>query len=102
MQEIRSQASDDGTLLTIAVRGRFDFSVHQDFRRGYEAQLKPSTRVIVDLRQVDYLDSSALGMLLLLREHAGDDRSRVLLQVATPEVRNILEVSNFDRLFQIA
>ena len=102
MQDIRSHANADGSVLTISVKGRFDFSIHQDFRKGYEPHLKPHTKVVVDLRHVDYLDSSALGMLLLLREHAGDDRARVMLQVATPEVRNILEVSNFDRLFQIA
>lgn len=102
MTEVRSQPSPDGATLTLSIRGRFDFSAHQAFRRGYEPFVKEHTKVVVDLRQVDYLDSSALGMLLLLREQAGDDRRRVTLQVRTPEVRNILEVSNFDRLFQIS
>src|SRR5688572_830521 len=60
----------------IRLTGRFDFSGHREFKHCYEAALEePSVRRIdVDLRAVEYLDSSALGMLLLLREQA-DARS---------------------------
>ena len=63
---ILTSGSPDGKELTITVKGRFDFSAHQDFRNAYESAPHPMNAYIVDLRDATYLDSSALGMLLLL------------------------------------
>ena len=57
--------------------------------------------MVVDLKDATYLDSSALGMLLLLREHAGGDESDIRVVNSSPDVRKILGISNFDKLFDI-
>ncbi|MBV8658172.1 MAG: anti-anti-sigma factor, partial [Burkholderiales bacterium] len=49
---------------------------------------------------VDYMDSAALGMLLLLRERFGD--RPIILAHARGTVRAVIDVANFDRLFQLA
>ncbi len=56
---------------------------------------------MVDLRKATYLDSSALGMLLLLRDHAGGDSSDIRVVNSNSDVRKILAISNFDKLFDI-
>ena len=48
------------------------------------------------------MDSSALGMLLLLRDHAGGDNADIALMNISPDVRKILAISNFDKLFKIS
>ena len=45
--------------------------------------------------------SSALGMLLLLRERAGSDKAEIAITHCNPEIRKIFRISNFDRLFKI-
>jgi anti-anti-sigma factor len=55
----------------------------------------------VDLRDATYLDSSALGMLLLLRDHAGGDGSNIHIINCNPDVKKILAISNFEQLFDI-
>lgn len=98
---IHSALSADGNELTIGVEGRFDFSAHQDFRRCYEnLDVQPSL-YIVDMQQTTYLDSSALGMLLLLRDHAGGDAANVKIINCSSEVKKILTISNFEQLFTI-
>lgn len=98
---ILSNASPDGRELIIAVDGRFDFSAHQEFRKAYErAGLHPE-KYRVDMRGATYLDSSALGMLLLLRDHAGGDDADVVIVNCNDDVKKILTVSNFDQLFTI-
>jgi anti-anti-sigma factor len=97
---VTSELSPDGQQLTIFVSGRFDFASHQDFRGAYEA-LGSDKRYVVDLRGTHYLDSSALGMLLLLRDHAGGERATVRLVNCTADVITILTISNFSKLFQI-
>ncbi len=53
------------------------------------------------MRDATYLDSSALGMLLLLRDHAGGDAAEVRIVNCNPDVRKILTISNFEQLFEI-
>lgn len=93
---------DDGRVIAIKVSGRFDFSVHPDFRNAYEHLPNTVAHYIVDLSDASYLDSSALGMLLLLRDHAGGDSASVEIQQCNPDVRKILTISNFDQLFVIS
>ena len=99
---ISTQLSADGQELTIAIQGRFDFGAHQAFRDAYERVVGTPKRYQVDLQGTTYLDSSALGMLLLLRDHAGGDHAQIRLLNCNGDVRKILAISNFEQLFQIA
>ncbi len=89
---------------TLRLKGRFQFDSHREFRSAYELYLEdPAARVVVvDFSGVDYLDSSALGMLLLLRDYAGGDRADIRLINCNADVRKILAISNFEQLFSIA
>jgi anti-anti-sigma factor len=98
---IMSSASPDGSELTIVVEGRFDFSAHQEFRKAYEQAAVQPRKYRVDMRGATYLDSSALGMLLLLRDHAGGDDADVAIVNCNDDVKKILTISNFDQLFTI-
>jgi len=99
---VESEVSLDGTKLTIAVKGRFDFGSHQAFRDAYERFYKVPELYVVDLRAATSMDSSALGMLLLLRDHAGGDNAEVQVINSNSDVRKILAISNFDKLFDIS
>ena len=100
---ISSNYSASTDTLTIKIVGQFDYDSHQDFKDAY-ISLPSSVRrkYIIDLRQVDYLCSAALGMLLILRERAGGDAARITLQGANKDVLKILEVSRFEHLFTLA
>jgi len=95
-----TEVSPDGQKLTISVKGRFDFAKHQEFRQSYED--KQLSEVVVDLKDATYLDSSALGMLLMLRDHAGGEDSDIRVVNSSTDVRKILAISNFDKLFDIS
>jgi anti-anti-sigma factor len=49
----------------------------------------------------EYMDSSALGMLLVLHESAGGNASQVRITNCGEELRNILKIANFYTLFAI-
>jgi HptB-dependent secretion and biofilm anti anti-sigma factor len=98
---ITSTVSADGTQVTIYIQGRFDFSSHQEFRNAYEKLNKTPSRFKVDLQGTSYLDSSALGMLLLLRDHAGGERADIDIVNCSQDVKKILLISNFEQLFSI-
>lgn len=98
---IATKVSGDGTEICISVDGRFDFSSHQEFCKAYEAVDAYPEQYIVDMNATTYLDSSALGMLLLLRDHAGGDHAKVSIINCNDDVKKILTISNFEQLFDI-
>lgn len=85
--------------LTLQLGERFDFSIHRDFHDACLGGDKPARSYIIDLNEVTRMDSSALGMLLLLREHAGADRADIRIVNASDELRGTLRVAGFDKLF---
>ncbi len=93
-------ASDSGSLV-IRVVGRFDFSEHDAFRQAYELVSERPDRYVIDLGETRYLDSSALGMLLVLRDYAGGDEASVEIVNCNQDVKKIFSISNFDQLFTI-
>ena len=87
--------------VTINIDGRFVFACHRDFNTIMDKHSGMDLRYIVDLSKATYLDSAALGMLLTLRDHVGNDANRVLLRKPSAEVKNLLEYANFRRMFAI-
>ena len=93
-----------GETARLILNGRFDFSSHREFRSACDEVLQtPEIKEIeADFSRVDYLDSSALGMLLLLREKAQNANLKVALTNCTGLVQQVLDVANFQRLFAIS
>jgi len=98
---ISSNLQADANKLTIAIQGRFDFSAHKEFRQSYEDLADTPSAYAIDMSDAEYIDSSALGMLLLLRDHAGGDTADVEIVNCNPDVKKILTISNFDQLFDV-
>lgn len=90
-----------GAAAVISLGGHFDFRIHHEFRRCSEAALRDGAvrSIEINLDAVDYLDSSALGMLLLLREQAQGRGMGVVLRNCRGAVREILDIANFGTLF---
>lgn len=99
---ITSTLSNDGSLLTITVQGRFDFSSLQNFRSSYEKIMPKPARYIIDLKDSEYLDSSALGMLLSLRDYSGGDNADISVINCNPDVKKILVITKLDELFTVS
>ena len=87
----------------LALKGRFDFTCHRGFKQAYEDAFAGAgvSELVIDMGQVEYLDSSALGMLLLLRDKGKAMGKPVSLANCAGTVRDVLRVANFDKLFTL-
>ncbi|MCP4289882.1 MAG: STAS domain-containing protein [Gammaproteobacteria bacterium] len=97
---VNTVESPGGNEVVLKVSGRFDFSCHQDFINGYKAYPPGAKGYVVDLSQTEFMDSSAMGMLLQLREY-GDKEAGVSLVNGSNSIKDILRIANFDKLFTI-
>lgn len=86
---------------TLRVGERLDFKCQREFRLAYEEANVQPRQVVVDLSATRFIDSSGLGMLLLLREFFGADQSNIRLSGVSDEVGSLLDVANFGKLFKI-
>ena len=100
MSLTKSLSVDESTL-TIQIKGKFDFNLVQSFRQAY-AQIEPKTnKVIIDLRETDYMDSSALGMLLNMKKTIESQVRTIEISNCQPQLKKILQISRFDKKFDI-
>lgn len=90
-------------LAHIAMIGRFEFKAYRNFRDAYAPLLDNATvrEIEIEMSKVNYMDSAALGMLLLLSERAGIANKPVALVNASGVVLRVLEIANFSKIFNI-
>lgn len=97
---IMSSKLDDKFCLTITVRGRFDYHSSGKFRHHYEKYGDKPSKFIIDMTQMESLDSTAIGLLLMLKGNAGD-KKEVILKNPNEIIERVLNVSKIDRMFTI-
>ena len=97
---VTTSQSPDKTQVTIKISGRFDFSLVQEFRNAYRDK-NPGAEYTVDLADTNYLDSSALGMLIHLWKFANQDKTRIRIINSNPDIKKIFDITHFNRNFTI-
>ena len=100
---VQFAVSDNKQEVRVTISGRFDFEMHDQFGPVLESVQKfGNARYIIDRGAVQDIDSSAIGMLLLLRDMAGGNQARVELIRCRPEIKDELSMANLDKMFTIA
>ncbi len=91
-----------GNELTIRISGDFDFSKLKQFREAYSDIDLSMVKLNIDLSDAEHLNSEGLGMLLILREYAGGDKSNLSITGCGSDLRRIFKASSFEKLFDIS
>jgi HptB-dependent secretion and biofilm anti anti-sigma factor len=86
---------------SIHINGRFDFSMFREFQQSYENLLTNAAvrTITLDLSGTEYIDSAALGMMLLLRQKCGDADKHIELLNPQDRVKEVLQIANFHQFF---
>ena len=98
---VKKIAGNNNQQITISIEDRFDFSLHQLFRDSYAGETANGAVFTLDLSKTSYMDSSALGMILLLKDHAEKLSGNVVIKSPSESVAKILEIAQFHRLLTI-
>jgi anti-anti-sigma factor len=97
------KAGFDSGCATVFLEGRLSFSSYPDFRAATSGWLeRPDVKDIhLDMAAVDYLDSSALGMILHLNQKVLAAQKTLAITRPAPPIATILKVVNFNKLVTI-
>ncbi|EAQ64642.1 SpoIIAA family protein [Marinomonas sp. MED121] len=85
----------------ISLPDKFDFSFHKEFTRRYDDSILNTdvAEIVLDFSRVNYLDSSALGMMVLLYRKAQACNKRVSVKNVSGKTAEILKMANFQKLY---
>ena len=86
----------------VALSGRLTSADLVTFRELL-SQIKESkcNLILIDLRDLDWIDSAGLGMLLLARETAAKSNLELVLRAPQGNVKSLLKLGRFETLFNV-
>jgi anti-sigma B factor antagonist len=94
---------DSGTSDTVAIHGRITVQNSGEMRAALANALRSkSASLSVDLSGVSYIDTSGLATLLEASRIARKQGTRLILSGIHDQPRYIFEITDLDRLFDIA
>jgi anti-sigma B factor antagonist len=97
-------ASDDGQCARVAVSGRIsqgDFGPYQEPLAQLLGPNAYARRIVLDLSNAEYLESSGVGWLLTCHKRMKEAGGNLTLLSPQPVVSNVLRVLRLGQVFEI-
>jgi anti-sigma B factor antagonist len=88
--ELRRGESPDGV---IAVRGEIDMATAAQLRSVLDALMdEGASRIVLDCRGLEFLDSSGIGVLVAARQRLGE-QGELVMESPPAHVRKVLDIT---------
>lgn len=89
-------------LTVVDLEGRFDFSSRREFKDTMERLQQNGVRhVVLNLDKVTFIDSSALGLLVVAHQNFKLRQGRISLAQPQTYVRQILDLANIPKMIPV-
>jgi anti-anti-sigma factor len=87
---------------SVFLSGEFTFTDHIAFREMADRLFNTDDEsLVIDLSNLEFIDSAGLGMLLIAREQAGKANRDLALRGPKGQVERMFAVTKFNTLFKI-
>jgi anti-anti-sigma factor len=93
--ELAIDVQADGDSARMILSGEFDLAGIETFRRAV-AELDSMKTIVVDLNQVEFMDSSGLRALVIAHDRAKAAQRRLAIIPGPPHVRRVFEITQLD------
>jgi anti-sigma B factor antagonist len=85
----------------VDVTGDIDMATSPDLRKTLLESLKKTPRLVVNMREVKYVDSSGIASLVEVLKEARNKEKRLVLFGLNAAVRDVLQLTRLARIFEI-
>jgi anti-sigma B factor antagonist len=92
----------DGDRVIATVRGEIDGKTAPQVQSELLAALQSGNQLLVDMKEVSYLSSAGLRMLLLLYRQIAARKGKVVLVGVSEEIRDTMSMTGFIKFFTLA
>jgi anti-anti-sigma factor len=95
-----TQKKLDGRVF-VQMEGRFDFATRKIFKDAMDEAIKEEMPIVLDLARVSFVDSSALGLLVI--SHQNLKHKKIPFSLVNPQtyVRQVLDLANVAKMIPI-
>ena len=91
-----------GTDVIIAVKGEIDLDSSVDVYRRIWTEIDNGEHgLVLDLEELDFMDSSGLQILLRIREKLKNVDKKVLIANPNSQIMKLFQLTGFDKLFSV-
>jgi stage II sporulation protein AA (anti-sigma F factor antagonist) len=98
--EVTVETLPDGGVVVVHVEGDLDMATSPDLEGALEAA-DPGTRIVVDLTECTFLDSSAVRVLVSAVRTAETTNGNVALVARDPGILRVLEIAAVDTMLPV-
>ncbi len=90
----------DGNKLTVAISGRLDTLSSPDFEKEMTPAIEGVEELVIDLKDLDYISSAGLRVLLGLAQTM-EDQGKMVVTNPNDAVMDVFSVTGFDDILTI-
>lgn len=92
----------DGEVSILEISGEIDFNTSRDLREKFQEILgKNPPKLLVNLKKVNYIDSSGLATFVEALQQVKRYSGRLVLAGLVPAVRGVFEIAKLDSIFEL-
>ncbi len=88
-------------MLRVELSGDIDLAVKDELRERLDAAAQESDSIDIDLSKVEYADSTALGLIIGLRNKLRERGGTVRLVAPSVRMRKLLNYAGLDKAFEV-
>jgi len=92
---------DSGVARVVDVEGEVDLGTSPNLRRALFEALGEMPRLALNLRSLEYIDSSGIATLIEVLKHAQGLRKDFVLFGLSPAVQEVFRLTHVNRIFRI-
>lgn len=97
---IKMDAKND--LMVCHVDGEVDINSSPEIKKTFDKLIsKKTSKIVVNLSKVTYVDSSGLATLVEILKNMRSYGGRIRLTNLSPKIKSLFEITKLDKLFEI-
>ena len=102
MNQEQLQLTDQDGIGVITICGSLDLAIIPDLKSRIEPFIRDQhPRLLVNINDVSYIDSSGIGLLIFIAKIADEVQAQVKFIIPAGFVFDVLHMVHFDKLFEV-
>jgi len=90
-----------GQILKMGIKGRLVVSCTEEFKNAMSEAIDANQYIVLDLKEMNYIDSSGLGALVFAQQKLSDKGGELKLAALQPKPRIVFDITKVYRIFEI-
>jgi len=90
-------------VITLQLEGNFTYNQRRAFQEAIKKACQQNAQhIVIDLSQVGFVDSAALGLLMITHRQLSAEKRKMTLAHPQPTVKQIIELANLHQIIPMA